>query len=287
MRSLLLVVGVACVAAVVGCGSAASSSSAPAQAPTAASTADRTSPQPSEALHERLVGRWGPTLPRAQARSVALTRWALATPPDEPQFEKMSPTQDERTTFRSLIRLQATEPDSPLLETVRKKLADYDAMLVVITPDEIAFGGDGADRHEPYRIVDARGDTLTIQAGSDRIEVRFLDTDHISMRSDQTLLLTRDVPGGYNAKDLRGELPTGVDALQPEQPGAASSASSPASGDACSEYADCIDKMPQLPGDQPAMLGSSSAIRTWERTPERLRLCASALELARSAGLCP
>jgi hypothetical protein len=45
--------------------------------------------------------------------------------------------------------------------------------------------------------------------------------------------------------------------------------------------------MPRLKGDEAVMGGSAAAIRRFEKTPDQLRQCKSAHELARVAGLCP
>lgn len=194
----------------------------------------------------------------------------------------MSPSPEERENFRSLLRIQVEEPDSPHLADVRKKLAEYEAMLIAITPTHITFGTAAGQTRQAYRVVEATGDTLVLQTDAERIDVRFLDNDHIAMRSDQMMLLTRDAPSGYNEKDLRGEVPGSTEL------GASTGGQTPADrqDDACSAYASCIDQMPQMAGDQPVMLGSASVIRGWERTPERLRQCAAALNLARNMGLC-
>lgn len=234
----------------------------------------------SNALAAHLVGTWGPTLPRREARAVAIVRWALAEPPNERAFEAMAPSDDERTNFRSLLRLKNEEPGSPLLADVKRKLAEYESMLVAITQSEIAFRTRDSESRDAYRIVDAQPDVLTIEVREETIVVRFLDPNHIEMRGTKTMRMTRDAPSGFDAKDLRGEVASGGLGGEPR------AVATGAPGDACSMYADCIDQMPQLAGDQPLMLGTAGVVRGWERTPERLRQCASALDTAHRAGLC-
>jgi hypothetical protein len=162
---------------------------------------------------------------------------------------------------------------------VRRKLAQYDALVVEITPDAIltpATDDDPAKR-DAYSVLDDSDGGLTLDVGRDheRVAVMFLDKDHISLglRSG-AFRLTRD-----GAATTASIAPSGEDAAAPR-------ARATGARDACSDYADCIDQMPRLRGDESIMTTSSTTIRSWERTPERLKQCASALETARAGGLC-
>jgi hypothetical protein len=230
-------------------------------------------------LRAQLLGTWGPTLPPREARAVAMTRWALAEPPNANAFEGIAPTDDEREAFRALLKLKATDPSSPKLLEIRRKLADYEAMLVVISSASISFRTADQTTDEAYTIVDERDAMLSLQVKSEHIDVQFIDHDHIVMRGTRTMRLTRDVrSAGGNATDMRTDAPT---------PSAPPAAATGGPADACTAYADCIDQMPQLPGDHTTMAASSRVIRGWDRTPEILQQCASALATARGAALCP
>jgi hypothetical protein len=59
-----------------------------------------------------------------------------------------------------------------------------------------------------------------------------------------------------------------------------------AGGDACSAYADCVDEGSRSFGGEGAMHASSATIRSWTKTEDQLRECATAHSLARAGGLC-
>jgi hypothetical protein len=137
------------------------------------------------AQHDTLLGRWRPTLEAPQARSVELTRHALAEPPNEAAFARMAPTTSERDTYQALVKLRLTDPSSPRLADVRRKLAQYDALFIEITPAAIltpATDTDAAKREE-YTVLDDTDGGLTLEVGSDheRVTVTFHDKDHISL----------------------------------------------------------------------------------------------------------
>ena len=225
---------------------------------------------PQSSQRRALVGRWRPTLERSQERAVALTRFALAEPPDDAGFENMQPSDQERERFRAVVKLRVSDPRSPMLADVRRKLAEYDALVIDITPTSIVTPATESDppRTDDYSVVDESDGALTLDVGRmhDRVSVRFVDADHIVLRlRSGPFELTRDGASGV-----------AMNVVSPP----------PGPRDACTEYADCVDEMPRLRGDEALMGGSSKLIRGWERTPDRLRQCASALQMARQAGLC-
>jgi hypothetical protein len=274
-----------------GCGGGAEDGTPPASYPEPAAGSNKpvelAAPQPAAGHGATIVGKWAPTLPSEDARAVTLAQQALAEPPDDSGFERLRPTADEREHYKNVIRLKTTEPGSPLLAALKRKLEEYDAMRMDITPDTIGFRTrQGGWSRERYTITGETDDGVTIQSESDRITIRVVDRDHLFLRgATASIPMTRDDPPGAPAKDaLAG-------ALGQKAPGGAGA---PASGrarpsgpaDACSAYADCIDQMPRLAGDQAIMGMSSDVIRGWERTPSRLAQCASTLEIARAGGLC-
>lgn len=249
--------------------------------------------------HAELVGRWSPTLPPREARAVVTARAALAEPADDKAFEAMSPTKSERVSYENLQKLRAAEPSSPHLADVRKKLTDYESILIEITASSIGWKTPNApETKQGYKVVAEEGDVVTVAAGSDMFDIRFLDKDHVSMRSStRTFLLTRDSavgadaatpPGAWNgATGHPGRTGSATPSSSTEfvpGPGAPSSAGGPK--DTCTAYADCIDQMPRLKGTEGMMGTSSSTIRSWEKTADRLAQCKSAHELARAGGLC-
>jgi hypothetical protein len=282
-----------------GCGGGAEEG-APPETPSRSGptqSADQAAAPPGANHRAVIVGKWAPTLPDGEARSVTLVQQALAEPPDDKAFERLQPSATEREHFKNIIRLKTTEPDSPLLGELKRKLDGYDAMRMEITPDTIGFRTRGGMSRERYTIVGETDESVTIQSETDRITIRVIDPDHVFLRgTTASIPMTRDDPPGAPAKDayagVAGATPGARGADAP--PGGAPKAGAPKAGarpsgpaDACSAYADCIDKMPRLSGDQAIMGMSSDVIRGWERTPSRLQQCGSALDLARSAGLCP
>ena len=256
-----------------------------------------TSAQATKGRHDELVGRWSPTLPPREARAVVTARAALADPPNDAALEAMNPSAEDRATYKHLLELRAADERGAQISTVRKRLADYEEMLVEITPSSIGWRTPGAPEvRQGYRVLAEDGDSVTIAAKDEQLDVRFLDKDHISMRgSTKTFLLTRDSAVAADAKSpvAAWNGPT----TRPGRDGSGSASSSVVPGpgapaatgrarDACSAYADCIDEMPRLKGTEGVMGASSSTIRSWERTPENLRQCASALELAHAGALC-
>lgn len=283
-----------------GCGGGAEEG-APPTTPTQAGptpSADQVAAPPGANHRAAIVGKWAPTLPDGEARSVTLAQQALAEPPDDKGFERLQPSATEREHFKNIIRLKTTEPGSPLLGELKRKLDGYDAMRMEITPDTIGFRTRGGMSRERYAIVGETDDSVTIQSETDRITIRVIDQDHVFLRgTTASIPMTRDDPPGAPAKDAYA----GVAGATPGAPGSpgspgagASNGGAPKAGarpsapaDKCSAYADCIDKMPRLAGDQAIMGMSSDVIRGWERTPSRLQQCGSALDMARTAGLCP
>lgn len=252
-----------------------------------------------EGRRAELVGRWSPTLPPREARAVVTARAALAEPPDDKAFEAMTPTRDERVSYENLLKLRTTEPSSTHLSDVRRKLADYEGILIEISDTTIGWKTPNApDVRQSYRVVAEEGDVVTLAAAAEQLDVRFFDKDHISMRSaTRTFLLTRDSGIGADAaspvaawngatgRPGRTGSPTSSSITEVVPgPGAPSSAGGPK--DTCTAYADCIDQMPRLKGTEGMMGTSSSTIRSWEKTADRLAQCKSAHELARAGGLC-
>jgi hypothetical protein len=285
---------IAMVSMLPGCGGGAEEGSPPVTPSQAGPTpsADQAAAPPGADHRAVIVGKWAPTLPDGEARSVTLAQQALAEPPDDKGFERLQPSATEREHFKNIIRLKTTEPGSPLLGELKGKLDAYDAMKMEITPDTIGFRTRGGMSRERYAIVGETDDSVTIQSETDRITIRVIDQDHVFLRGARAgIPMTRDDPPGAPAKDAYA----GVAGATPGAPGAgASKGGAPKAGarpagpaDACSAYADCIDKMPRLAGDQPIMGMSSDLIRGWERTPSRLQQCSSTLDMARTAGLCP
>lgn len=255
--------------------------------------------------HAELLGRWSPTLPPREARAVVTARAALAEPPDDKAFEAMQPTKDERTSYENLLRLRTTDQHSPHLGDVRRKLAAYEGILIEITESSIGWKTPNApDTKQAYKVVAEEGDVVTLAAADEQLDVRFLDKDHVSMRSaTRTFLLTRDSAVGADAasppaawngvtgRPGRSGSPAGTAGTRPSTtviPGSppATTVASDGSRDSCTAYADCIDQMPRLSGTESSMATSSTTIRNWEKTPDRLRQCKSAHEMARAGGLC-
>lgn len=271
-----------------GCGGA-EDGTPPASYPEPGSTkpAAPAAPEAQASHSATIVGKWAPTLPNEDARAVTLAQQALAEPPDDKGFERLQPSAIEREHYRDVIRLKTTEPGSPLLAALKKKLDEYDAMRMEITPTTIGFRTrKGGWSRERYTITGETEDGVTIQSESDRITIRVVDRDHLFLRGATAgIPMTRDDPPGAPAKDA---LAGAAGASIPGRAGAPAPGGERPSGpaDACSAYADCIDQMPRLAGDQAIMGTSSDVIRGWERTPSRLRQCASALDLARTSGLC-
>lgn len=237
--------------------------------------------------HGELVGRWAPTLPPREARAVVTARAALAEPPNDAAFEAIGPLEEDRANYESLLKLRATDPGSAQLANVRRKLAEYDAMLVDITATSIGWRTPNApETRHAYRVLAEDGDVVTVAAQAEQLDVRFLDKDHISMRgSTRTFLLTRD---SAVATDASGSAAWNGTKVRPGRDNDDARPAPAASGarDACTAYADCIDEMPRLSGTEGAMTASSTTIRSWEKTPDRLRQCAAALELAHAGALC-
>lgn len=293
-----LVLGIALSVSAGGLGGCASPARAP-EPPASGAGADATAKRGAtdKGRHAEIIGRWTPTLPPHEARAITIGRAVLANPPDRQALEAMHPTDEDRRTYERLVALRETDDHGPILTTIRRKMADFDEILFEITPTTLGSSGPGG--RDTYRVLADDGDALTLGVKGDQIDVRIIDKDHLSMRdSRRTFLLTRD-------SAIAGDAATPVAAWNGSTPRpgrdgfsrAAKSnvvvpgpgAATPAPGaarDACTAYADCIDQMPRLSGDAAGMGASSATIRGWEKTPERLRQCASAHELARAGTLC-
>ncbi len=245
--------------------------------------------QPSavESRRDDFVGRWTVTLPPKEVAAIAVARFAMADPPDRKGFEATNPGPEDVRNFDNLIRLRTEEPSSPLLAQVREKLEALDAMAIEITPTTIVF--QSPPQSNPYRVVSEREGVLGIAVeNDDNYDVIFLDDDHMEMRNSRGRRLPFTRVGAESKRPADPPVAAQKDWSPSPGPGAAPPpAKSGAPGDACDAYAQCVEQMPRLKGDEAVMGGSAAAIRRFEKTPDQLRQCKSAHELARVAGLCP
>src|SRR4051794_20120595 len=116
MRVLFAGLGFAVSLGLLACGASSPGAEATATPVTASSSA----PRATKGRHDELVGRWSPTLPPREARAVVTARAALADPPNDAAFEAMSPTEEERANYKSLLKLRATDDHGERVSTVRK-----------------------------------------------------------------------------------------------------------------------------------------------------------------------
>jgi len=132
-----------------------------------------------------LLGEWVMAPPPGQARQVQLSRYALASPPKDDAFEAMNPTSQERDWYRDVKRLQNEEPGSPLLEELKRKLEELEAVRLTFTADKLITTTQGGTQVTAYRIEEDLGSSVVIlEDGSApeakrRAVIAFVDRDSI------------------------------------------------------------------------------------------------------------
>jgi len=276
MRSLPLIVAIALTA----CASASQPTGELANNGTPQGAGNETQPA-TDSRKDDFVGRWMVTLPPKEVTAIAVARFALADPPNRAAFEAMNPAPEDVRNFENLIRLRTEEPDSPLLARVREKLEALDAMALQITPNTIEFGIQR--QANKYRVLSERDGVLAIEVeNDDNYDVIFVDDDHIEMRNTKGTRLPFTRVGAESKRSAANAPVARSDAGSAPAPSKAGPA-----GDSCEAYARCVEQMPRLKGDEAVMGGSANAIRSFEKTPDQLKQCKSAHEMARVAGLCP
>jgi hypothetical protein len=149
-----------------------------------------------------LIGEWVMAPPPGQARQVQLSRYALASPPNDEAFAAMDPSEQERNWYRDVKRLRNEEPGSPLLEQLKRKLDELEAVRLTFTEDKLITSTQSGTSVTAYRIEEDLGDRVVILEDGDAPEnkrraiIAFVNRDSIVIDKAGLRIPMNRVPAG-------------------------------------------------------------------------------------------
>lgn len=232
--------------------------------------------------------------PPGQERQVRLSRYALASPPQDDAFEAMKPTEQERNWYRDVKRLRNEEPGSPLLEALKRKLEELEAVRVTFTEDKLVTTTQSGTQVTAYRIEEDLGSSVVILedgSGSEdkrRAVIAFVDRDNIVINKAGVRIPMNRVAKG--AAPPPSEAPLNRAAARSD---ARSDQGSDEYDRCVAEYFRCVDAMdPETRASMADMLEVTK--RTFEearQSPERRRsvlgTCKQSVALAHATYCAP
>ena len=151
------------------------------------------STQPASAV-ARLLGEWRAEPPASEARLLDMARAALAPEMTDSELAALRFSPEEESKVRAVRRLRETDPGSPLVLEMRRKLASIDAIRVTFTPEKLISTTDASTSVERYSIEEDLGDRVLLSVEGDkpieqrRYLVRFVNDDHIVIHIGQTVV---------------------------------------------------------------------------------------------------
>ncbi len=253
-------------------------------------------PGQASALHAKILGEWRAMPPPSEGRLLVLSRAALADPPDTAGFEKMKPSAEEREHYVNILRLKKEEPNSSLLATLRRRVADLDSIRMTFSQDKLVTTTATGTQVEGYTAEAELGNQLVVITDGDgpasgrRAIFEFLDDDHIVLKKgyhEVPFYRTGASPELPNASAVRA-----ADASAAAEGGMPEKTGDPAFDGCVADYFGCVNQMP--PESQEAMSSSLDLVRLRMRQaakdPEQRKsfaeTCNSTVRLLKTAGLC-
>lgn len=248
------------------------------------------------ALHAKIVGEWRAMPPASEGRLFVVARAALSDPPDDGALQSLNPSAEEREHFRNILRLKKEEPGSPLLVTLRRRVAELDSIRMTFSQDKLITTTPNGTQIESYTAEGEVGDQLVVvtdgegPAASRRALLRFVDDDHIVLLKGY-----REIPfyrTGASPLLASSSATLTADAAAAAEPGMPEKTGDPAFDGCVADYFACVRQMP--PESQDAMKSSLDLVRLRMRQAAKdpaerasfAETCNSTVKLIKSAGLC-
>jgi hypothetical protein len=201
--------------------------------------------------------------PASEARLFVVARAALSDPPDDGALQSLSPTTEEGEHFRNILRLKKEEPGSPLLVTLRRRVAGLDAIRMTFSQDKLITTTPSGTQIESYTAEGEVGDQLVVMTGGEgpaesrRALLRFVDDDHIVLLKGY-----REIPfyrTGASPLLASSNATLTADAAAAAEPGMPEKTGDAAFDGCVADYFDCVKQMP--PESQDAMKSSLDLVR--------------------------
>jgi hypothetical protein len=162
--------------------------------PSPAAGSERASSSAPSRSVDRLLGEWGAQPPASEARLLDMARAALSAEITEDEIAALGFSAEEEHKVRAVRRLRETEPSSPIVLDMRRKLAQIEAIRVTFTPEKLISTTGTSTSVEAYVVEEDLGErVLLLVEGHKPIDqrrymVRFVDADHIVIHIGQSVV---------------------------------------------------------------------------------------------------